>query len=93
MIAVNNYIIVRKDHPETEHNGIILPYTADVKKNEVGAPFTGVVESVGEQVTLVSEKDRIAFNDMAGFWMLWDDRDLLLIMKEKDVIGIITDGN
>ena len=93
MIAVNNYIIVRKDHPETEHNGIILPYTSDVKKNEVGAPFTGVVESVGEQVTLVSEKDRIAFNDMAGFWMLWDDRDLLLIMKEKDVIGIITDGN
>ena len=93
MIAVNNYIIVRKDHPETEHNGIILPYMSDIKKNEVGAPFTGVVESVGEQVTIVSEKDRIAFNDMAGFWMLWDDRDLLLIMKEKDVIGIITDGN
>jgi len=93
MIAVNDYVIIRKDHPESSRNGILLPYVKDLVNNEVGAPFTGTVESAGELVTLVKAKDRVVFNDLCRPWMLTDKEDLLLIMKETDIIGIISNGN
>lgn len=93
MIAVNDYVIIRKDHPESSRNGILLPYVKDLVNNEIGAPFTGTVESAGELVTLVKAKDRVVFNDLCRPWMLTDKEDLLLIMKETDIIGIISNGN
>ena len=92
MKAVNNYIIVRKDHPETEYHGIILPFVSDFKDNAIGEPFTGKVESAGDMVSLVKVGDRIVFNDVMNFWMMREEDDLILIMKEKDVIGILEDG-
>jgi len=93
MIAVNEYIIVRKDRPETNYHGIILPYVSDFKNNEIGAPFTGKVESVGDMVTLVKENDHIVFYDLSRPWIISDKDDLILIMKESDVIGILEDGD
>lgn len=88
MIAVNDYIIIRKDHPERSKNGILLPFE-DLSDNTVGAPYTGVVESVGDLVTLVKENDRILFDDLSQPWVVVDKEDLILILKECDVIGIL----
>ena len=93
MIAVNDYVIIRKDHPESSRNGIILPYVKDLVNNEIGAPFTGTVESAGELVKLVKEKDKVVFNDLSRPWIIADKEDLLLVMKETDIIGILSNGN
>jgi co-chaperonin GroES (HSP10) len=93
MIAVNDYIIVRKDRPETVYHGILLPYVSDFKNNEIGYPFTGRVESAGDLVTLVKKDDHIVFYDLSRPWIITDKDDIILIMKESDVIGILENGD
>lgn len=90
MIAVNDYVIIEKDRPEKMRGGLLLPVT-DVSGNNIGAPYTGVVNSVGDSVSLVKENDRILFNDMCQPWIILDnDNDsVILIMKETDIIGIL----
>lgn len=88
MIAVNDYIIIRKDRPERSKSGILLPFE-DLSGNNIGAPYTGVVKSVGDLVTLVKENDRILFDDLSQPWAILDKEDLILILRECDVIGIL----
>ena len=91
MFAVNNYVIVRKDHTAAEVHGIILPFERKLEKNGIGEPFTGVIESKGDMVTLVSENDHVVFYDLAQPWIIEDGQDLILVMKESDIIGILKD--
>lgn len=90
MIAVNDYIIVRKDRPQRSSCGLILPFE-DTDGNSIGAPYTGIVESVGDLVVNVKEHNRILFNDLSQPWVLFDEDDLILIMRESDIIGILED--
>ena len=90
MIAVNDYIIVRKDRPQKNNCGLILPFE-DINDDGIGAPYTGIVESVGDLVVNVKEHNRILFNDLCQPWILFDKDDLILIMRESDIIGILED--
>lgn len=90
MIAVNDYIIVRKDRPQRSSCGLILPFD-DTDGNNIGGPYTGIVESVGDLVVNVKEHNRILFNDLCQPWVLFDEDDLILIMRESDIIGILED--
>lgn len=90
MIAVNNYIIVRKDSDALMKGGILLPSFRE-RNGEIGFPFSGVVESVGEKVSGVCTGDRIVFDDLCSPWII-DDADngsLILIMKDTDIICIL----
>lgn len=92
MIAVNDYVIVRKDHAKSEVHGIILPFERQLEKNGIGEPYTGIVESKGDMVTLVNVDDHVVFYDLSQPWIIEDKQDLLLILKESDIIGIMKDG-
>lgn len=90
MIAVNNYIIVRKDSDALMKGGIILPSFRE-RNGEVGFPFSGVVESVGDLVSDIHTGDHIVFDDLCSPWVI-DDADnnsLILIMKDTDIICIL----
>lgn len=90
MIAVNDYIIIRKDHPREISNGIILPFEK-LETNGIGEPYTGVVESVGDMVGLVKKNDRVVFNDLCQPWIIEDGRDMIIVIKESDIISILED--
>ena len=91
MEAVNNYIIVKKDSDEVARGGIILPSFRKNDDGNVGYPFTGIVASVGDLVSSVKPGDHIVFNDLCSPWIIQDvDRKIqVLIMKDKDVIGVL----
>lgn len=90
MEAVNDYIIVRKDSDELVRGGIILP-SFDKRDEVIGFPFSGVVESVGDMVSVVKVGDHVVFDDLCSPWIIDDEDDnkRLLIMKDCDIIGIL----
>lgn len=90
MEAVNNYIIVRKDSDALMKGGIILPSFRE-RNGEIGFPFSGVVESVGDEVDDIKVGDHIVFDDLCAPWVIddADNKSLILIMKDTDIIGIL----
>ena len=92
-IPLHDRVVVRRLEEETKTaGGIIIPDTAKEK------PMQGVVEAVGagalneagQRVKLdVEEGDTVLFGKWSGTEVKIDGKDLL-IMKESDIMGIIS---
>ena len=85
-------VVTRVDSEEKSAGGIIIPDTAKEKPSE------GIIEAVGPGARDDSGKivkpdvkvgDRILFGKWSGTEVKLDGNDLL-IMKETDVMGVIT---
>jgi chaperonin GroES len=90
---LHDRVVVRRvDSEEKTAGGIIIPDTAKEKPSE------GIVEAVGPGARDDSGKiippdvkagDRILFGKWSGTEVKLDGKDLL-IMKESDIMGVIT---
>lgn len=90
IVAVNNVIIVLKDHGEYKSaGGIILPEPLQSDNMmEIPAPYTGTIDSIGVPDGEYSVGERIAFSDIGGIYMKVDDTEYVVITKDM-VIGKI----
>ena len=85
-------LLKRSEPAETVKGGIIIPDTAKEKpmEGEVIAAGPGARNEAGALVPLdVKAGDRILFGKWSGTEVKLDGEDLL-IMKESDIMGIIT---
>jgi chaperonin GroES len=85
-------VVKRLDAEEKTAGGIIIPDTAKEKpmEGEVIAAGPGARNEAGALVPLdVKTGDRILFGKWSGTEVKLDGEDLL-IMKESDIMGIIT---
>ena len=86
-------ILVRRiEEQETKRGGIIIPDTAKEKPQEgkVIAVGSGRVTEDGKKLPLaLKEGDRILFGKYSGSEVKLDGQEYL-IMKEEDVLGIVS---
>ena len=85
-------VIRRVNAEEKTSGGIIIPYTAQEKpmEGEVIAAGAGARNERGQIVALeVKAGDRILFGKWSGTEVKLDGEEFL-IMKESDIMGIIT---
>jgi chaperonin GroES len=89
---LHDRVVVRRAEAETKTaGGIIIPGTAEEKpaEGEILAVGTGYVNDNGETRALaVKEGDKIIFSKWAGTEVTIDGEELM-VMQEKDIIGII----
>ena len=90
---LHDRILVRRvEEAETTRGGIILPDTAKEKpqEGEVVSAGTGKINEEGKVRPLdVKEGDRILFGKYSGTEIKLDGEDFI-IMREEEVLGIIT---
>jgi chaperonin GroES len=90
---LHDRILVRRvEEAETTRGGIILPDTAKEKpqEGEVVSAGKGKINEDGKVRALdVKEGDRILFGKYSGTEIKLDGEDLI-IMREEEVLGIIT---
>ena len=85
-------LVKRVEEESKTKGGIIIPDTAKEKpqEGEVVAVGPGARNEKGEQVALdVKAGDRILFGKWGGTEVKIDGEDLL-ILKESDVLGVLT---
>lgn len=90
MKAAGNYIMLRQDPRKTSVGGILLPY-AEQRGDSIGEPYSGIIESVGEDVTEYVQGEHIVFDDMCRPWVVETDDCDLIVIKDKDIICKIKD--
>jgi chaperonin GroES len=92
---LHDRVVVRRiDAEQKTAGGIIIPETAQEKpqQGEVVAVGPGARSDKGEIVALdVKAGDRVLFGKWSGTEVKIDGEDLL-IMKESDIMGIITEA-
>ena len=90
---LHDRVVVRRlDGEEKTKGGIIIPDTAKEKpqEGEVISVGAGIRDEAGKLQPLdVKAGDRILFGKWSGTEVKLDGQDLL-IMKESDILGIIT---
>ena len=90
---LHDRVVVRRvDSEEKSAGGIIIPDTAKEKPSEgvIEAVGPGARDETGKIVPLdVKAGDRILFGKWSGTEVKLDGKDLL-IMKESDIMGVIT---
>mgnify|MGYP001086793332 CR=1 FL=1 len=90
---LHDRVVVRRvESEEKTKGGIIIPDTAKEKpqEGEVIAVGTGTRDDKGALVALdVKAGDRVLFGKWSGTEVKVDGQDLL-IMKESDILGIIS---
>ena len=90
---LHDRVVVRRlDQAEKTAGGIIIPDTAQEKpmEGEVVAAGPGARNEAGQIVALeVKAGDRILFGKWSGTEVKIDGEELL-IMKESDIMGIVT---
>jgi len=87
-------VVKRIEGEEKTKGGLIIPDTAKEKpsEGEVVAVGEGARKDSGELIAMtVKAGDRILFGKWSGTEVRIDGEDLL-IMKESDILGIITSG-
>ena len=87
-------LVRREDETGTTRGGLIIPDSAKDKPQEgdVISVGKGKTNDVGKVFPLaVKEGDRILFGKYSGTEIKIDGEDLL-IMKEEEVLGIVTGG-
>ena len=85
-------VVRRVDSEEKSAGGIIIPDTAKEKPSEgvIVSVGPGARDETGKVVPLdVKEGDRILFGKWSGTEVKLNGQDLL-IMKESDIMGVIT---
>lgn len=92
---LHDRVLVRRLDSETKTaGGIIIPDTAKEKptEGEVVAVGAGTRDETGKLQPLdVAAGDRVLFGKWSGTEIKLDGQDLL-IMKESDILGVITTG-
>ena len=87
-------VVIRRVEEEAKtKGGIIIPDTAKEKpqEGEVIAVGPGARDEAGERIPMdVKAGDRILFGKWSGTEVKIDGQELL-IMKESDIMGILTD--
>ena len=90
---LHDRVLVRRvDEEEKTLGGIIIPDTAKEKpsQGEVISIGPGALDENGKRVALdVAAGDRVLFGKWSGTEVKVDNEDLL-IMKESDIMGIIS---
>ncbi|HEY9012943.1 MAG TPA: co-chaperone GroES [Devosia sp.] len=90
---LHDRVVVRRvDSEEKSAGGIIIPDTAKEKPSEgvIVSVGPGARDETGKVVPLdVKEGDRILFGKWSGTEVKLNGQDLL-IMKESDIMGVIT---
>jgi len=87
-------LVERVESDETTKGGLIIPDSAKEKPQEgiVRAVGSGAKDEDGDRIPVdVKEGDRILFGKWSGTEVTIDGQELL-IMKESDILGIITDA-
>ena len=82
------------EEKEVKKGGIIIPDTAKEKPTEgiVRALGTGKTDDEGKKIAFeVKVGDRVLFGKWSGTEVKLDGQDLL-IMKESDIMGVLTDA-
>ena len=91
---LHDRVVVRRIEEETKTaGGIIIPDTAKEKPSEgiIEAVGPGARDESGKLVPLdVKKGDRILFGKWSGTEVKIDGQELL-IMKESDIMGVLTD--
>ena len=85
-------LVTRLEEQEQRFGGIIIPDTAKEKpqEGEIVAAGPGARDESGKIVALdVKEGDRVLFGKWSGTEVKLNGQDLL-IMKESDIMGVIT---
>ena len=81
-IPMNSLVLVKLDKAkDVSEGGIILP--DDAKK----IPNTGTVISVGSNVEILEEGDRIFFSKYVGTYIILENKEERLLIQESDVLG------
>jgi chaperonin GroES len=92
---LHDRVLVRRvKEEEKSKGGIIIPDTAKEKpqEGEVMAVGPGARDEDGERIPMdLNEGDRILFGKWSGTEVTIDGEELL-IMKESDVMGVISSG-
>src|SRR5690349_13330302 len=92
---LHDRVVVRRvESEEKTKGGIIIPDTAKEKpqEGEIIAVGSGARDEAGKLVPLdVKTGDRVLFGKWSGTEVKIDGQDLL-IMKESDILGIVTTG-
>ena len=85
--AIQNKIFIIKDTPPEKIGSIHIPKNPN---SHYDPPYTGVIVSVGEEVTDVDLKKgtRIAFGDMCGTHFKHKD-NLYFCILDTDVLAVI----
>jgi chaperonin GroES len=89
---LHDRVVVRRIDAEEKKGGIIIPDTAKEKpqEGEVIAAGPGARDEAGKVQPLdVKAGDRVLFGKWSGTEVRIDGEDLL-IMKESDIMGIVT---
>ncbi|MEM6490012.1 MAG: co-chaperone GroES [Pseudomonadota bacterium] len=90
---LHDRVLVRRiESEEKTKGGLIIPDSAKEKpqEGEIVAVGAGARDDDGERIALdVSAGDRILFGKWSGTEVKIDGEDLL-IMKESDILGIVT---
>lgn len=87
-------LVKRKEQAKTTASGLILPDAGQEKMNQgiVIAVGTGNVDDSGAAQALeVQEGDTVVFGKYSGSTIEDENGDELLILKEKEILGIITE--
>ena len=87
-------LVERVESDEKTKGGLIIPDSAKEKPAEgiVRAVGAGAKDDDGDRIPLdVKEGDRILFGKWSGTEVTIDGTEML-IMKESDILGIITDA-
>src|SRR6201981_2390381 len=88
-------VVKRIEAEEKTAGGIIIPDTAKEKpsQGEVIAVGPGGRDEAGKLIPIdVQVSDRVLFGKWSGTEVKIDGQDLL-IMKESDIMGVLTDGS
>ncbi len=86
-------VVEPRERESTTASGLVLPETAKEKpqEGEVVAVGPGARDEDGERIALdVKVGDRVLFGKWSGTEVKLDGEDLL-IMKESDIMGVLTD--
>ena len=93
---LHDRVVVRRIDEDTKTaGGIIIPDTAKEKpvQGEVIAVGPGARDESGQLVALeVKKGDRVLFGKWSGTEVKIDGQELL-IMKESDIMGVLTDAS
>ena len=93
---LHDRVLVRRvEAEEKTAGGIIIPDSAKEKpaEGEVVAVGEGTRDDDGDRIPLdVKVGDRVLFGKWSGTEVKIDGQEVL-IMKESDIMGVITDGN
>ena len=82
--AVNDTIIILKDSGE-QTSPIIIPKQESQSMYEIPEPFTGVIDSVGEENEW-KPGDHVAFSDMGPVYIKLEDKEYVVVVPQM-IIG------